>query len=438
MIFSTRDKIFDGAIWFAELELPSVSKFDQLKEQGCELSIDSTSSDCNWEMTIKHPDWGTGRLICPLKPAKADLEVIQHNALMTPQEMQNFRDDMISMAFSYEGDGSCILAQYKNALRMINAIICDDGVGCIDYNSYAIWTAENLALEVGHDAILDPQHLISYHIIRHDNQSVSLHSHGLTDLGLFDFEILNPDPELVGRDFSVLRAITLEIFQGNLKSDSPKFAIGDNLMRMVPVEDFNKYASMDDMYFRRFTNDDKHNSNRSVCCQMPGKLLGKLSKNIKIAKFLTRSVESHREVHVNDELTAIIANRSQASWSVLGQLADDFHEFNFNIHVKLIAQTPDGKEITHQPLWFLVDEFKDDHVDVTLHAKPDYITDISVGYSDIFKIDKVLEWRIETPLGYVTSYNDLPARFIMQQDEQFRKALRLIAKRQTGQIAATR
>src|SRR5207248_2514776 len=77
---------------------------------------------------------------------------------------------------------------------------------------------EALDDELCHDADLDIESLYTLHAVTGDEAGdeavIWLHSHGLAEIGLFDFDVLRPSEDLLGRGRDALRAVAFAILDG--------------------------------------------------------------------------------------------------------------------------------------------------------------------------------------------------------------------------------
>ena len=162
-----------------------------------------------------------------------------------------------------------VLRERKLALRMLHAIMGQDGLAIADHASQRFWSPAAAAEEVAHDADLDIESLYSLHAVSANKEKNAptqwLHSHGLAELGYFDFDILQPSPDVFPS--GILRALAYGIVEDRIEANSNDIELAQpqGPIRMVPADTFRRRAAA------RFANlrdgpDGDHSANRSVVC----------------------------------------------------------------------------------------------------------------------------------------------------------------------------
>jgi hypothetical protein len=394
---------------------PRSEELSHLERAGVKLQAQPKPANAHWRLKMEHPKWGIAEAIClkdtPLPPRT----IFEWDPGLTPEERQEACLGHSSVSLIVEGSRGDMLRDRKAMLWFMGAIAGRDAVVAIDHSSERCWSRASLDEELCHDASLDIEALYALHAVRADDQSGRvgwLHTHGLAAIGLFDFDVLRPDDELLGRRRDVLRAIAFAIAEGTVTRDmsswrlaGPDFHVGfmeaAGFMRAGP-----RWAR--DI---RLARDDAHTLDRTVLVEpttrwKPRRLFGVIP-----SRFLSGEQPEDLLIQFSNEATSLMEARAQATYPVLRGLAEEMREFDFAVLAKLGYETDSGGG-GREHLWFRIHETGDHRVDATLLNDPYDIARLRKGERGWHKVERLTDWTILTPLGQLNPRNIIVARKI--------------------------
>jgi hypothetical protein len=314
-----------------------------------------------------------------------------------------------------------------------------DGVVAIDHTAQRFWPREALEDELAHDADLDIESLYTLHAVTTDHDGgddedaevVWLHSHGLAEIGRFDFDVLRPSEDVLGHGRDVLRAVAFAILEGTVNRNTPRFTLtapGGNV-RLVDIRDFLKRGGRAANDLRTGADAD-HNRDRAVLCDVASGLLGRLFGRMTPSRLLSDELPEDVIVPFSTAATNLMAERARGTYLQFRQLVGEFAEFEFPVVAKLGFRVDGGGPDDREHLWFEVNELGDDRLDGTLASVPMGIERMRKGQRGWHKVDLLTDWAIGTPLGMITPRYTVPARQIRGDRERFRQLMRM-ARRQS-------
>jgi hypothetical protein len=363
--------------------------------------------------------------------------------MLTREEREQAYLGESTVSVVIEGQRSDVLRDRKTLLRFLHAVMGSDGVVAVDHTAQRFWPREALEDELAHDADLDIESLYTLHAVtadqevggsdeddEEDGEVVWLHSHGLAEIGLFDFDILRPSEDVLGRARDVLRAIAFAILEGTVSRNTARFPLrvpnGD--VRFVDVRDFLKRGGRANEL--RTGADADHNHDRSVLCDAGSGLFGRLFGRVTPSRLLSEELPDGGVTPFSTAAMNLMAERARATYLQFRQLAGEFAEFEFPVVAKLGFRRDGGGPDDREHLWFEVNELGDDRLDGTLASKPLGVERLRKGQRGWHKLDLLTDWAIGTPLGMITPRCTVPARQIRADRERFRQLMRM-ARRQS-------
>jgi hypothetical protein len=420
-----------GSVLFRGAVAPRPEEFHHLAERGFTIAPAPASPAAHWGLRLSHPKLGDADVVCMRNAPRPPRKLIDFDPMLTRGEREAAYLGESSVSVLVEGQRQDVLRDRKTLLRFLRAVMGNDGVVAIDHTAQRFWPAEALDDELAHDADLDIESLFTMHAVTTDDgeddhdRVVWLHSHGLAEIGLFDFDVLNPSEDLLGRGRDTLRAIAFAILEGAAKRGTARYRLtfpaGD--VRFVDVRDFLKRADRSAVALRLGANEE-HNRDRVVLCEPPRGLLGRVFGKVTPSRALSQPVSDQMTVPFSTAASNLMADRAKGTYLQFRQLAGEFAEFEFPVIVKLGYRIDGGGENDREHLWFGVNHLHDDRIDATLQSTPVAIRKLKRGQRGWHMLDLLTDWAILTPLGMITPRYTVPARHIRANREGFRQLLR--------------
>jgi hypothetical protein len=127
-----------------------------------------------------------------------------------------------AVAVSVRAQHEHVLRVRKRLLFWLRELMQRDGTIAIDDTSMLLWSEAMLDDELAHDADLDIESLYTIHSVRDglDPARVAwLHTHGLEELGAFDFDVLQPPAAFTNGCDVAIRALAFAGLEQTITSD---------------------------------------------------------------------------------------------------------------------------------------------------------------------------------------------------------------------------
>ena len=330
-----------------------------------------------------------------------------------------------------EGQRGFVLRDRKYMLRFLDALLDREGVVAVDHTSETWWPRHALADELAHDGDLDVESIFTIHAVTEgeseDPEVDWFHTHGLAELGRFDFDILRPDRDFVSASADFCRALAFMILEGQARQGMTDLAIGQPFppLHLLPAADFMREAAPADTALRNDPS-DSHLHNRVVLCNQPsGGFLGRLVKGAKPrpSGAFRRGLPEGVVLFFSSAATELMADRARETFPVLREIARETAEFKLPVLVKLGYAVDGGEPDDREHLWFEVHELGAESVDATLVNSPFRIARMQEGDRDTHSIAGLSDWMVLTPFGPINPHAFFARRLVREHREELRRHL---------------
>lgn len=420
-----------GSVLFrGSLPIP-FDNFAYLRELGVELESRRAEPDQLWAARVRHPVWGEAELFCPRQRPVPPREIVEFDPRLMEAEVEAIVGCGSSVEVLMSHERQNVLRERKLALRLMHAIMGEHGVSVVDHGCGRFWSRTALEEELAHDADLDIDSLFILHAVRPDDDEdhrVSwLHSHGLAELGYFDFDILEPSSDVTSSLTDLTRAIAFGIVEGWIEGSSDEVALASpgGVFRMVPADQFQRGAQ------ERFAQlrddpDGAHRTSRSVICERGAGFLRSLfGGRIEPSRWLRRPIDENTVIHFTSSATDLMAARARGTWELCRRYREEFRELDVKCLVKLGLRVDgsdrSGEEREH--LWFEATELGEDRVTGTLLNEPWSVAALEAGTSYSYGTDVLSDWTIFTPVGRITPTEGVAVRILRENRDSILKAM---------------
>ncbi len=418
----TGSALFRGAIPHG------LDQLDGLTASGVRVEAGAANEEVHWTATLHHPEWGQAEAVCVRNPPRPEPALLEFDSKLTEADARAIADCGVSISLQMEGQRGFVLRDRKHMLRFLDALLGRDGVAAVDHTSTSFWTRPALDDELAHDADLDVQSIFTLHAVTEeggdgddDVEVLWFHTHGLGELGRFDFDVLRPDREFVAASDDFCRALAFAILEGKATPGVTDFEIGQPFPRLhlVPAADFMRQAAPGDAAVR----DDPegyHRDDRVVLCDPPaGNFLSRLFKGAKPrpAGAFRRGLPDNVMLHFSTSATDLMADRARKTFPVLRQIAGEVDELELPILVKIGYVVDGGTGNNREHLWFNVHGFGADTVNATLINSPYWIERLNEGDRGTHSIAGLSDWSVLTPFGPINPHAFYARRLIREHRE---------------------
>ena len=406
--------------------------FDHLLSSGIEIGEGDQNEAWHWALKLKHPEWGEATLVNSRSVAPPPAVLMEWDANLNRDEAEEIKSCGTMVQLMMDSKKNNILGDRKNALQFLNAIIGDDGLAAMDHVAQKIWSRDALAIEVSHSADLDVDGIMTYHLVSNeDHQIYWLHSHGLGEIGFYDFDILNPSPDLNGRAHDVLRSLAFRSLEGDLKPGGTVEPFSSVEVSCVAVDEFMSKAAPEYVRLRDDSNRD-HCEQRVVLCDGKGRFLSSLfGSKPEPSKELSVPLDEQNLIQFSGEATELMSIRAKASFAFFVKLVEEMADlsrrvpgFEATAALKLGYKVDGAKDDTdREHMWFEFHGMAGEQIDATLLNQPFHIASMSAGLRGLHPLDLLTEWCIFTPVGKITHTNSRPLRYIRKNPDELRETL---------------
>ena len=378
-----------------------------------------------WGLELNHPVWGQADLFnsrnIPLPPHT----MIDWDPELTPAEAEVIKTCGTTVQFAMKSNKNNILRDRKNALHYLNAILGEEGVAAIDHVAQKIWPRDALAIETAHDADLDVDGVMTYHWVTWEDRPMWLHSHGLAEIGCFDFDILNPNEDLQSNAHDLLRAIAFKSVEGELKPGASFTPLSGEEVRAVSAEEFMAKAAPEHLAMREGAEADHAESRVVLCDPKAAGLRAVFGGKPLPSQLLSAPYDESRLIQFSTATTEMMSHRAQATFELFTGIMTEIEEFDPTGLVKLGYKVDDAKEENdREHMWFQFHGMSAGQIDATLVNQPFHIASMKEGNRGPHSQELLTDWTIFTPAGKITPAFFRSLRLIRQNKEALRQALK--------------
>ena len=369
------------------------------------------TDDLAWRAEVDHPDWGRAEA-CAFRHGALALPFIEFTTALTAAEKAEALLGHATIGVRTSASAGSVLRDRKRLLRWLRLLLDAEGAVAIDDGSLLPWSRAMLDDELAHDAPLDVEALYTLHAVAGDGGRVAwLHTHGLSEIGAFDFDILEPSERFMLGCADPCRSLACAALEGLARPGDTRYELAHpgGEVRLLPVAEFVARASTRHRALR--AEDEAHGGSRVVVCE-PAGWLSSWRDTPRPSRFLSTTDSDRVVFRFSDNATAVGAERAQLTVPVLRTLAAEFSDLRLPILLKLGYETDQG---SREHLWFECHELQDDHADATLVNSPFDIAAMNEGDRGIHPYERLSDWQILSPVGSMSPRNVSAARLIRER-----------------------
>lgn len=423
--WSKKQLVCSGSVLYRGGIVPRADNYAYLADLGVDLGGAEPAPGAHWRLSARHSEWGAAEIVClrdaPLPPAI----VIDHDPRLCPAERDLVKSAGSSVQVTMQAVDGNVLRGRKQLLRYLRAVMADDGVAAVDHTAQAFWSRANLDDELSHDAELDILSLFTVHALEgNDGACFWMHTHGLTEIGHYDFDVLAPSADFARGPsaWDVIRALAFAVVEGAAEWDGKPFAVAGGLdeVRFVPAR---RFLSEQRAAFSEWAAavDEAHLDHHAVCCEPGAKRFGLFSKKARPLAWLSGPLGDDVPIHFSDAASELMARRATATWSLFGAAVAEFAALGLTSLVKLRYESTYGSA---EHLWFSVDGWKPDGVDATLLNEPFGEIGFSAGDRRTHELARLSDWMLITPFGSASPRSTHVVRRVRERRAELETLLR--------------
>jgi hypothetical protein len=420
-----------GLVYFRNAAPPPAEAFGFVRSAGVEIATLKPPENSLWALELKHAAHGSARVMVPRVTPPVS-EFLQFGNALTKAEAAEAVGAGAAVLVVVEASFKHVLRDRKRLLRFLRVLMAEDAVLAVDLASGLPWSRARLDDELAHDADLDVEALYVFHAVSNEKDRVGwLHTHGLAELGGFDFDILRPNQLVVNRANDPLRALAFAMLEGMVKESTASYplVLPNGPVRLVPASEFMRDASPKDRALRDMgpDADNAHDTKRAVVCEPAGKGLFKSGKP-EPSRLLSGGFDDNAMLSFTNAATELMAERARGTMAVFQSLVEEFAELPVNPLIKLGFRCPSGG---NEHLWFLVHSVDADSADCTLVNEPYDVPELKVGQRARQSLERLTDWTITSPFGDMSPRSTQSARMLRAIPDEARRELIEVKRRES-------
>lgn len=425
-----------GTVLFRGTLPPGLQEMTQFDADGLEVDAIPAADGIAWAVRLRHPDWGEAEVHAPKEVDAPPRELLRPDPRLDSDDVDAIASCQCGLYLKTEGRKQNVLRDRKQFLRFGRLLMGDDGVVVLDLVSHRFWARHELDVELSHDADLDVEALFALHAVFEEPEDGGaddeeernvywLHTHGLGEVGCFDFDILRPHATFLDNSSDLTRAVAFAILQGRFKENGQAIQFVDpgNPMAGISADRFQREGPADEAALREDPGGD-HTERRVVLCDPPGKRWFGLGKTpLRAARSLQKPLDEHSVMQFSNEASALMADRARRTFDLMQAYVEEFSEIPMQPAAKLSYQVDGGGEYDREHLWFEVHGHRDGQVDATLLNEPFNIAAMSAGDRRLHDLDRLTDWLIMTPVGTINPRECAGVRILRQHYDEIVQAV---------------
>lgn len=412
-----------GIVLFRGTLPPRAEDFVPLRKQGITLKRFPEHPERHWGLKLLHPSWGEADLLARRDFKLPPVQYASYDPCLTKSEQQDIASAGAGLVLRTTVAKQHILRDRKRMLRFSRAVMGNDALAVYDLESNRFWSPRPLDDELTHDADLDVESIYSLHAVTKGqaNKTVYwLHTHGLENAGSFNFDIIDPSPDLHGRSNDLLRAMAFAILDKTVTAEEKTFALAHpgGAVRLVPVPEFRRRVNPRLLTESDILTDEHHVADRVVLCEPARGLFGRWSNRVEPNRFLKKEMPDGGIINFSDAATTLMGERAHGTYSVFRRLAEEFAGLDLPCLVKLGYPTDNGAAGGREHLWFQVHTAYESEVEATLLNQPAHVARLKEGDRGTHSVELLTDWTILNPLRAMTPRSTVAAAFLREMKNE--------------------
>ncbi len=419
-----------GSVLFRGRWAARPEDFGGLAARGVRMGPAERREDGAWRAPLSHHAWGRGELWVLRDPPTPPAMLVSMDPRLTDGERAEVESCRYAVLVSAEPRTGNVLSDRKDLLRFLHAVLGPEGVAAVDHAAQAFWSRQALEDELAHDADLDIDGVYTLHLVGpgegEGRREGWLHSHGLGEMGFWDFDVVDPSGDLGGAGHDLVRAVAFAVVEERLSRGGEPFELAEgHWVRAVAAREFLAQASPAAHPFYRRCVDEEHREGHSVLCEPAeaGGLLARLLRRapVRASRFLSEPLPEEGLIRYSDEATELMARRARQSVGQLRAVAEELAELEPVPLVKLRYEVDGGRGAEH--LWFQVHAFRGDAVEAVLLNAPFRIARLKQGDRAVHPLERLSDWVLMTPVGRIDPRQTRTLRQIRESWDRIRALL---------------
>lgn len=410
-----------GFVLFRDAAAPRAEAFAPLTTEGFRVTVARDAAGAEWALDLDHDRWGRARIgVMRGRGEAPPAATFEADADLLPQDLVALRHARSAVLIELQDTGDGHLADRKRLVGVLGAASRCGALAAVDTWAQKAWSRDALDEELSHEADLDVSALYKVHAVASGyGTDVWLHTHGLAELGLVDFDVLRAAQPLLGVDDTAIRALAWAIVEGRLQAGGPPFALAspDGDVQLVAVADFTAQASPEDLALRGDPADASHNLDRGVVCEPRVEELAPYLPAVP-AGLLSREPSPHQIMTFSRDASQRMAERARATLPSAVRVREAYRDLDLALLVKVGMETSRGG-LEH--VWVKAGAVGSQLLEGELVVDPHDVPALRRGSSVRLPIDRASGWHLMTPFGHATPHATGALRRLRADPEEARR-----------------
>jgi hypothetical protein len=406
---------------------PRPEELDALRAHGVEAVGVDPGRDSHWRLELRHPQWGRADAFCPRDAPLPPAELIEWDPRLSRREKDEIAVYGSSVWVRAEPLTHDVLKDRKLLLRFLDAVMGSQGLFAMDHVAQSCWSRSALADELRHEAALDISSLFTMHLVSDAEPDVFwLHSHGLSEVGCCDFDLIAPHASSYGAGYDSLRALAFAIVEGQAVPDAAAFDLVQpgGSIQLVSAKRFLAQLREGDWPRWRASVDEEHLRGHAIVCDpMARSWLSLRGAKPRPSRFFSGEFPDQGVIPFSNEASALMGERARSTYPAFRALLEELASFALPALVKLGYVVDGGTPDDREHLWFEVNSCGEREIDATLVNQPFHIARMRTGDRARHSAELLSDWTILSPFGSITPRFGMALREVRNRPDELRRVL---------------
>jgi hypothetical protein len=410
-----------GFLLFRDPSPPRAEAFAPLTAAGFQIAKARDAGGAEWALDLTHERWGHVRVgVMRGSGSAPPAAVFEPDDDLLPEDLTALRHARSSVLVEQKDGSDRPLSDRKRFLAVLAALARCGALMAVDVHAQKAWSHDALDEELASDADVDVTALYRMHAVsRGGHHPIWLHTHGLSDLGLVDFDVLRAARQLLTLDDTAIRALAFAILEGRLRADGTPFSLAspEGDIALVAVSDFTLQAAPEDLALRDDKAQEGHTDDRGIVCEVRLEELAPFLPAVP-AGLLMQELRPDQTFQFSSAASQQMSVRARATLGSALRSREAHPDLDLPLLVKIALATSSGG-LEH--VWVRASLAGGEAIDGELLVQPHGVPGWSKGMRGRWPTSSVSGWHLQTPFGNASPHSFGPLRRLRANPEEARR-----------------